>query len=389
MVARAYDNPGQPGMMPTKVTSPISDLPALFKGWGVKYDKDKMVADMSYRTAAGRGRAVPTFLTVNREGINREEPVTSALEVVQMFGVGSFSFDKKEGVTYTPLIESSENSEMIDNTQAEEVQRSGLKTFNPDGKKKTLAVRLSGKLPTAFPDGPPKEEAPASPDLPGGAPGAPGAPGESGGEDKKDAGAPANAKKEDAPSYLKESTGTGIVMLFADVDMEYDMFALETDASGRPMPIARNSNIPLLLNVVEFLTGGSDLIDVRSRAVTKRPFTKMQEITAEVEGKYRPLVEQKQQEVQKVVEEIAQKGGLQQDGKGGGVIQLNMEELNSLRDKQAAIQKEIRNYQKELSRDKDNKKMLIMWVNILGVPLLLVAFGVTLAVYRGSLRAAH
>ena len=75
---------------------------------------------MNYRTQAGRGRAVPTFLTVDRAGINRDEPVTSALEVVQLFSSGSFGIESKEGISYTKLIESSENSEMIDTTAASE-----------------------------------------------------------------------------------------------------------------------------------------------------------------------------------------------------------------------------------------------------------------------------
>ncbi|MFZ4767044.1 MAG: Gldg family protein, partial [Roseimicrobium sp.] len=378
LVGKAYENPGQLGMAPTTIIPPSSDMPELLKAWGVRYDQSQITADMTYRTQAGRGRPVPTFLTVDRAGINRNEPVTSALEIVQLFGAGSFGIDNKEGLNYIKLIESSENSQTVDSTTAEQAQREGLKSFNSDGKKKTLALRLTGKFKTAFPDGLPKDNAPPAPKVPGG----------TGGEDKKDAGAPAGEKKDDKPASLKESTADAVVFLFADVDMEYDMFALETDQSGRPMPVARNSNIPLLLNTVELLTGGRDLIDVRSRAVTKRPFTKIQEIKADVESKYRPLVEEKQRELQKVVEDITALG-VKQDGKGMGVITINKDQLRDLREKQTAIQKDIREFQKEQSREKDRLEMVITALNILGVPLLLVALGLTLAVRRQSLRAAH
>ena len=383
LVAKAYDNPGQMGVAPTTNTAPMSDLPNLLKGWGVHFDKGQMVADMNYRTQVGRGKSVPIFLTIDRAGINHEEPVTSSLEVIQMFVAGSFTFDKKEGLNYTSLIESSENSQMLDASGMEQIQREGVKNFVSEGKKKSLAVRLSGKFPSAFPSGPPQDPAPGE--------GAPKVPGESGGEDKKDAGAPAAAgdKKEAVPASLKEGDGKGIVFLFGDADMEYDSFALQTDQSGRVMPIAINSNIPLLLNTVEMLAGGSELIDVRSRAVTKRPFTKMQELQANVEGKYRPLVEQKQQELQKVVDEIAAKGGVQQDGKGGGILRLNQTELKQLRDKQVEIQKQIRNFQKDQNREKERVEMIITSLNIVGVPLLLIAFGIVLALRRSSLRAAH
>ena len=243
LVSKAYDQQGQPGMAPTRTTSPTSDLPGLFAAWGVKFDQGKVVADMTYRTRGGRGNAVPTFLTVDREGINREEPITSSLEIVQMFGSGSFAFDKKDGITYTTLVESSENSEMIDSTVAEEVQRNGLKTFNSGWEEEGAggaAVRQiqDGLSRWTSEGGSARRSSDAAGRLPGMPPGfsLPGAPGESGGEDKKDAGAPVAAKdaKKDAapaaPPSLKEGDGKGVVFLFADADMEYDMFALQSDA---------------------------------------------------------------------------------------------------------------------------------------------------------------
>jgi len=59
------------------------------------------------------------------------------------------------------------------------------------------------------------------------------------------------------------------------------------------------------------------------------------------------------------------------------------------RDKQSAIQKDIRNFQKEQNSEKESREMAMTWLNILTIPLLLVAFGVALAVRRSSLRAAH
>jgi ABC-type uncharacterized transport system involved in gliding motility auxiliary subunit len=385
LTASRYDRPGQMGMAPTVATSPMSDLPTLLRGWGVSYDKSRIVADQNFRSPGQTGRPVATFLTVPPDYINREETTTSTLGAIQLYGAGGFAFlEKKEGVTYTTLAESSELSGFVDLASAELAQREGIKDFASDGRRKALAVRLSGKFPTAFPEGAPKDESPADTNVK--------LPGEAGGEEKKDAGAPDAAKdkkdekKEEKPAALKEGNGQGIVFLFSDADMESDGGALRADAMGRVMAV--NSNLPMLLNVMEFLTGGSDLINVRSRAVTRRPFTKMQEIKLAVESKYEPLVQQKEKEMQKIVEEITAKG-VQPDGKGNGIIVVNPEEIRKLRDQQVALQKDIRTIRKEQNRDKDRKEMQITALNILGIPLLLVAFGVTLAVRRSSLRAAH
>lgn len=383
LVSQAYNSPGQMGMAPTVNVAPNSDMKSLFKSWGVTYDINSVVADMTYRTNT-QGRAVPTFLTIDRNGINRDEPVCASLDLMQVFAPGSFIMEKREGITSTTILQSSENSEMIDSAVAEKARAQGLSSFQPSGKKQLLAVRLNGNFKTAFPDGPPRDKAPAA--------GAPKLPGEKGGEEKKDAGAPArapDAKVEAKPAFLKESQSKdGVVFLFSDVDMMYDMFAFESAPGGQPVAIARNSNAPLLLNVVEMLSGGADLISVRSRAVTKRPFTKMEELRAQVENEYRPLIEQRNQKLSDIVQKIASLGGVKQE-KGMVVLNINQEQRKQLIDEQNAIKKDIRDLQKEQNKKKDQRELIITALNMLVVPLLVIAFGLIIAIRRRSLQAAH
>jgi len=402
MVTQAYNpNQGGMGMMAPGFIETFSDMKNLFKAWGVGYDPEKIVADMAYRTNA-QGRPQPTFLTIDREGINRDEPVTSSLEVIQMFSAGAFTTEPKEGITVTPLIHTSENSDLIDRDTAEKSRREALTNFQGSGKKRILALRLSGKFKTAFPAGPPADAAPAS--------GGPKLPGETGGEDKVDAGAPLlaqNTTPAPAPaapgaapapaapaapakpaSLLESQNNEGVVFLFADADMEYDMFALESDPSGRIVPVARNSNIPLLLNTVEMLSGGADLIGVRSRAVTKRPFLKMEELRAQVESEFRPLIEQRTQELNGIVQKIADLGGLKQE-KGMVVLNLNQEQRRELVEKQSGIQKDIRDLQKAQNRKKDRMEMIITALNVFAVPAFIIIFGIILSTRRRLTQAAR
>ena len=399
MVSEAYNNPNQSmGMPPPPVTPPVSDLPALFRAWGVNYNSSSLVADMTYRIDLGRGRTVPTFLSVDRNGMNRSEPMTSSLEKVQMFCVGAFDVTAREGLNAIRLLESSENSAFIDSSEAEKVQREDMERFQADGKKKALAIRLTGTFTTAFPEGAPKAEAPPAggpqmPNIPGFPGGFPGAPGEKGGEDKKDAGAPAAASaapdKPAAPESLKKSVNSeGMVFLFADADMLYDAFALQRDQSGRPIPIPANSNIPMMLNVMEMASGSSDLVAVRSRASTNREFTKMNELMSEVEAKYRPIIEEQNAALTKIVQDIASLSGAKQE-QGVVFLNPNKQQLQQLKDKQLEIQKKKRDAEKELKKQKDHREMMITILNMAAVPLLVIIIGLVLAMRRHSLQAAH
>ncbi|WP_211325746.1 GldG family protein [Roseimicrobium gellanilyticum] len=427
MVSEAYNNPNQMQMGMAPPSAPQdSDLPELFKAWGVEYNKHQLVADMTYRVTVGRGKSVPTFLSVDRAGINTSEPIANALEKVQMFCTGAFSISAKEGITATRLLESSENSSFIDSSEAEKVQNEEMTNFQPEGKKKILALRLTGTFTTAFPEGAPKPEAmppggPKPPGIPGLPPGLtlPGAPGETGGEDKKDAGAPAAATTPApaaaapagaapagaapagaapagaapaapvAPEALKKSANSeGMVFLFADADMLYDVFALQRDQSGRAVPIPINSNIPMMLNIMEMASGSSDLVAVRSRASSHREFTKMNELMSSVEAKYRPVIEEQNAALNKIVGDIASLSGAKQE-QGVVFLNPNKQQLQQLKDKQLEIQKKKRDAEKELKKQKDHLEMIITTLNMAAVPLLVVAIGLVLAMRRHSIQAAH
>ncbi len=428
-VSSMYNNQGNPMMgQPPSMTSPSSTLKNLFKAWGVGFEKDKVVADMTLRTRFQKG-PLPTFLTLNRDYINRDEQITAPLEVVQMFSPGAFTLEKKEGLASVNLLESSENSEMLESAAAEKARNEPLNNFQPEGKKRILGLRLNGHFKTAFPGGQPKEApAPAGP----GGPGMPRFPGDTGGAEQ-DAGAPASTDKKDTapdaqpapaapaapavqpapvpsttlpapaspaakpgdkpeapkPSYLTESVNNeGIVFLFSDADMLFDGFCFQQDQLGRLGLV--NHNVPLLLNIIEMLNGGADLINVRSRGSTKRPFTKLQEMSDAVEKSYRPQIE----ELTRKQNEIAQKIStirVKQDTKTQMIIldPKQKKDLEELMETQSSFNKQIRDIKKEQNKGKDRLEMLITVMNLVIVPLFIITFGVVLAIRRRSVQAAH
>jgi len=466
-VAQVYSGQQQQnpmmGSQPSMI-SPSSELKTLFKTWGVGFTSDEVVADMNYLSMM-QGRRNPTALSLPAAAINKDDRVTAELQALTMVGTGSFGVEKTDGITAVPVLESSENSEMISIADAEKLRTAPMTTFNPSGRKKTLGLRLTGKFKTAFPNGKPKapgEEnnekggaqddasapkaatppvaAPApAPDAPASAP-APAAPkppvtppisisapeapktavppaapagkdsatpvAQGGGSEGSffpgkvkatpakapDAPAPAGAKSTEAPKSdgsLKVSEKDGTVLLFSDADMMFDAFCIQQDRMTGGM-IAINSNLPMFLNAVELLSGGGDLLSVRSRASTQRPFTKLDEMRDAVERQFRPRLETLNQKLQDTVQKISTLR-LKKDNKSQMLIldPSQVKDLEAMQEAQASINKEIREVKKEQNKEIDRVQNRLTIANVLGMPVIVIVIGLLLALRRRIATAAH
>ncbi|MBV6500839.1 MAG: hypothetical protein CJBNEKGG_03327 [Prosthecobacter sp.] len=378
---------GQPG----GVVNPTSDLPNLFKAWGVTYNKADIVADVNYRTQL-MGRQTPVALRLPSEALNKQERITADLQSLLFMMSGTLDVVAKDGISATVLAASSEASELIDNTTAEKLLREPVSNFNASGKKQTLAVMLKGKFKTAFPGGKPKAPAEAKPEgggaqddasapktsaTPAAAAPAPAA------EPKKEDAKPAEPAKPTDGTILESQNAEGVVVVFADADMMYDAFTVQQDPMTGGL-VAVDGNLPMFLNTVEILSGGGDLLQVRSRASTRRPFAKMDELRENVEKKFRPSLTQKQAEMDKIAADM----GPLRVKNGQLVDPAQIKKLQELMDKQAQIKREIREIKKDQNKDIDFTQNIITLLNVFGVPLLVVAVGLTLAIRRRAATAA-
>jgi ABC-type uncharacterized transport system involved in gliding motility auxiliary subunit len=389
---------GQPG----GVVNPTSDLPNLLKAWGLTYNKADIVADVNYRTQL-MGRQTPVALRLPSEALNKQERITADLQSLLFMMSGTLDVVGKDGINATVLAASSEASELIDNTTAEKLLREPVSNFNASGKKQTLAVMLKGKFKTAFPGGKPKAPAEAKPEgggaqddasapktsatpaavtpAPAPAPAPAAEPKKE--EAKKDEAKPAEPAKPTDGTILESQNAEGVVVVFADADMMYDAFTVQQDPMTGGL-VAVDGNLPMFLNTVEILSGGGDLLQVRSRASTRRPFAKMDELRENVEKKFRPSLTQKQAEMDKIAADM----GPLRVKNGQLVDPAQIKKLQELMDKQTQIKREIREIKKDQNKDIDFTQNIITLLNVFGVPLLVVAVGLTLAIRRRAATAA-
>jgi ABC-type uncharacterized transport system involved in gliding motility auxiliary subunit len=144
----------QQGPMPGMPGGSSSSLPRLFKAWGVEMNQGKVLADVVFASGAGQ-RYTPTVLTLNRTAFSRDDVATSQIETLLYAFGGAFEVKPVEGLKVTELLRSSPNSMLVESVVATTSGDAATKGFVPGNKSWPLAVRVSGKFRTAFPEGRP------------------------------------------------------------------------------------------------------------------------------------------------------------------------------------------------------------------------------------------
>src|SRR5687767_15414179 len=141
--------PTMPGVPPMPSSS---NLPTLFKAWGLAMDPGKVVSDVVFGSGGG-ARYTPTVLSLNRTAFSRDDIVTGQIETLLYAFGGAFEVKDAESLKVTELVHSSPNSMLVDSMNATKSGDEATRSFKPSGKAMPLALRLTGKFKTAFPDG--------------------------------------------------------------------------------------------------------------------------------------------------------------------------------------------------------------------------------------------
>src|SRR5262249_48780660 len=121
------------------------------------FDSGKVVLDMRYQTGAG-ARTLPTLLSLNDNAFAPDDIATARLGSLLMPFAGVFTGKPAPGLSETVLMKTSSYSQLVDSFAATVQGEAATKDFKPSGTEYALALRLTGKFKTAFPDGKPKDD---------------------------------------------------------------------------------------------------------------------------------------------------------------------------------------------------------------------------------------
>lgn len=372
-----------------------SDLKPLFDAWGIEYDPEKTAGDIpsARRVNAGsdaRPQPVeyPAWLALTKKNAASTEPITSEIESINMAAAGAISLKPDAKVTMTPLIFTSGQSMLMDTEKLKgKPDFFGLlRDFQPGGKPLVLAARITGSVPSAFPNGQPQDEPKKDDDKAA--------------DDKKTPDTKDGAKKDEPKPlthpYLAQSNGPINAVIITDSDMLQDRFWVSVqDVFGQAVQIPVSNNMDLVSNSLDFLTGSQDLIGLRARGVSSRPFERVVQLTRDAEVRLR----NKEQDLQKQRETTERKlMELQRPAQYGadapntpGTVILTpqqQEEIGRFKSELLKIRRDLRAVQLDLRQDISRLQTRLWFFDIALVPLLvaLAAIGLGFARVRSRRR---
>lgn len=307
-----------------------STLGELLDAWGVSYDPTRVIGDLQYGAGNGNSRHIG-ILSVPADGLDDEDIVTAGLELVNFSSVGWFEPIEGSGTTFSPLILSSENAAPMDSSRLRFLSNPAelMNGFNPTGERYALAVRLSGPASANLP-------------VPDGAP----------------------------EAHVDEAGEGGInVLLFADTDSLTDWTWVQKQAFfGEDLVTAFADNGSLVVNAVDNMLGNRDLISIRTRASSGRPFDRVDQLRVEAEQAFRAKEERLQAELEETERKLNELQAAKEESELTVISDEQQLEIQRFVDRKLEIRRELRQVQHDLQSDINRLGTQLKLLNIALVP---------------------
>ena len=317
-----------------------SDLSRLFAAWGVRYDPHQVVLDRSHALAVelnGANVSHPAMLGLDAQSLNHNDVVTASLQRIDLSTAGHFDLAANANARLIPLLQSSPDAELVPVQQVLQASDNPsllLQGYTPTDTRYVFAARLRGSFASAFPG------------------------------------------RAGQPGHLAQSAPGDEVILVADTDLLSDRLWVESQTIlGQTMlrPFANNGDF--VGNLVDNLSGSSALLSIRGRSTSQRPFTRVEALRNVADQKFL----QKEQELERELAETRQRLDELQPGKGGGhgasIGTEQRREIEQFRQRQLAINKELRDVQHQLNAEIDALGLRLKVINIVVVPALVALLG--------------
>ena len=348
-----------------------STLSKLLPAWGIDFPTEKLIVDPNFATQIQRQNDVvtdPTILSITGDGINKQDVLGAALSDLLMPFAGAFNSKPVDGLKEDVLVHSTKEAGLVDTALLQAGPEAVQKALKSTNTEYPIAIRLTGKFKTAFPNGKPEEknsEKPSPTPTPAGSP-------------------------TPAPEVLKEAKSEGVVILVGDADFAYDSIAGHAQqVLAQSVFIPSNGNLNFIQSCVEQLAGDSDLIGIRSRASGNRPFVVVNKMAAAAQQKYQSKIDELEDNLNETRQKLA---GLQTSKQTDQKTLLSPEqqaEIKKFQESEATINRELKQVRKNLREEIDSLQNTVKWIDIAGMPIVVTLVGLTLAFVKRRNRAAR
>lgn len=338
-----------------------SKLDPLLAAWGVALAPEDLAADKDLALRVGfQGGSVDYVLWLgmraDKEALDKNDITTSQLDNLHLATAGILKKTDAATTTVTPLLQTTRSSMRVPKSRVQfgPDPKDLLSSFQSGGEKLMLAARISGEAKTAYPEGRPKKQA-------------------------GDAEATPNPSEE----VLKESKGPIQVIVVADVDMLGDrLWVSEQNFFGQRIARPTADNGDFVVNATDNLSGSTDLISLRSRGRSIRPFDKVDELRRDAETRFRTKEKDLEAKLRDAEQKINELQG-NKDQATAMILSPEQEaEIERFKEERNKTRKELRSVKADLQKDIDVLKTKLVLLNGLAVPILVAFAGLGVSSMR-------
>ncbi len=316
----------------------LTGLEALLAGWGIEYVADQVVGDQEYALQVSVSPEQPpqrhlAILGLPAASMNQDDVVTADLEVINVSSAGFLKSTATAQLQSVPLLLSSSRAGLLSATVVAGIESPAelIQDFNASGEQFVLAARYSGSPKAVLP-------------VPEGF----------------------------AGTVIAQAQAGVQVIVVADSDLLDDRFWVRQQAFyDQVVSSAFADNGNFLINAVDNLLGSQDLISIRTRNITQRPFTRVAQLRLAAEAELRDKELQLQQELAQI--EARLKGLQSVDLEGSRVSPEQQAEIQLYIEQRVAARRQLRQVQQSLNKEIRALGTRLKVINVLLMPALVVA----------------
>ncbi|MFT3830297.1 MAG: Gldg family protein [Opitutaceae bacterium] len=345
-----------------------SALPRLLDAWGVTFDAKRIAGDLdlAYLARTQDGTAsMPVWIGLRAENLAKDFVPGNSIKDLLLLEAGSFTLNPPAGLEAAPVLQTSTRSGELDAFLLQFGQGTDLsRQLKPDGKARVLAAVLRGTFKTAFPGGAPKPAEAAMPDADGTAP----AP-------KPETPNPKPAASAATPA-LATSAQPGLVFLIGDTDWLLDESSLDTRYRNAGIVMPFNDNLAFATNVMDFLGGSRDLIGLRGKGTSQRPFEVIRQMELVAQAEYQDRLDELDGRLRSVQQHLSELLQNQKDQTRLVATPEMQTEIEKFRVEEAAMKSERRAIRLSLREGIERLQNTLIALNLLALPALVAIGGI-------------
>ena len=332
-------------------------LEDLLQHWGIGFNPDQIVADLEYALQVSLGaEQIPVrhiaILGVRDNGMNQEEIVSADMDVINLSSSGWLQLSESSPLDAFILLETTVNAALLPLEKVLGVENPAelSRDFLATGEKYTLAARYQG-LPDAVL---------ALPEI-----------------NKTDE---VGATSE-VTNLLQKAISPVQIIVFADSDLLADQFWVQQQAFfQQTVSSAFADNGNLIVNAVDNLLGSEELISIRARHVTQRPFSRVEQMRFAAEQRLRDQEQLLQLELQDI--ETRLQSMQNPDAADQLTSPEQQAEIQDYIEQRLFTRKQLRQVQQSLNQDIRQLGSRLKFINILLIPALVAAFSLSFFWWR-------